>query len=327
MRSPGASKTPGCSASIEACTPSAARRQRRSSRRRPPSSRAASGGARPRSAMVLWGMWKRWEEPFDVSIAGDRRPPGITVHRVSACSGVTSGSVTDSRPTAARVARLRARMAPKSLTRRINDARRAGILTVEAIADVVERFPFHAARRCCAPRANNPDPTPLGPSRKIVLPFCRALRPTPAAGEHRVARLRGRTRLPFREMVIVELDGGPSTSDARSIEADPRRDATMLERGIPSCGSATAAPARPEREAARLESILASREGAEPRRLPRHADRGQRHARRRRRLRSRRGDGAAAAMRPAPDVVIADLNADRGESARRRARRRTQLRC
>src|SRR5947209_4678215 len=40
---------------------------------------ALAGG----SAMTYWGFWKRWEEPFEVCIVGDRRPKGIRVHRVT----------------------------------------------------------------------------------------------------------------------------------------------------------------------------------------------------------------------------------------------------
>ena len=33
------------------------------------------------SAMTLWGFWKRWDTPFEVTVTRDRRPQGITVHR------------------------------------------------------------------------------------------------------------------------------------------------------------------------------------------------------------------------------------------------------
>ena len=32
------------------------------------------------SAMTLWGFWKRWDTPFEVTVTRDRRPTGITVH-------------------------------------------------------------------------------------------------------------------------------------------------------------------------------------------------------------------------------------------------------
>src|SRR5581483_5233997 len=33
------------------------------------------------SAMVLWGYWRHWEPPPEVTVVGDRRTKGIRVHR------------------------------------------------------------------------------------------------------------------------------------------------------------------------------------------------------------------------------------------------------
>jgi hypothetical protein len=33
------------------------------------------------SAMVLWGFWRHWDKPFEVTVVGDRRTKGIRVHR------------------------------------------------------------------------------------------------------------------------------------------------------------------------------------------------------------------------------------------------------
>src|SRR5437588_2802942 len=33
------------------------------------------------SAASLWGFFKRWEEPFEVTVAANRRPKSIRVHR------------------------------------------------------------------------------------------------------------------------------------------------------------------------------------------------------------------------------------------------------
>ncbi len=44
------------------------------------------------SAMSLWGLWKRWDSAFDVTVARDRRPRGIRTHRRLACFAGTSGS-------------------------------------------------------------------------------------------------------------------------------------------------------------------------------------------------------------------------------------------
>ena len=33
------------------------------------------------SAMMLWGYWRQWDKPFEVTVVGDRRTKGIRVHR------------------------------------------------------------------------------------------------------------------------------------------------------------------------------------------------------------------------------------------------------
>jgi hypothetical protein len=35
------------------------------------------------SAMTPWGLWKRWDRPFDVTVAGDRRLKDVHTHRVT----------------------------------------------------------------------------------------------------------------------------------------------------------------------------------------------------------------------------------------------------
>ena len=33
------------------------------------------------SAMTLWGYWRQWDKPFEVTVVGDRRTSGVRVHR------------------------------------------------------------------------------------------------------------------------------------------------------------------------------------------------------------------------------------------------------
>src|SRR5437588_12614305 len=33
------------------------------------------------SALALWGFWRQWDRPFEVTVVGDRRPKEIRVHR------------------------------------------------------------------------------------------------------------------------------------------------------------------------------------------------------------------------------------------------------
>ena len=36
------------------------------------------------SGMTLWDLWKRWDRPFQITVAGDRRLSGVHIHRASA---------------------------------------------------------------------------------------------------------------------------------------------------------------------------------------------------------------------------------------------------
>jgi hypothetical protein len=97
------------------------------------------------SAMTFWGFWRRWDRPFEVTVAADRRPKGVKVHRSAGLlppdfrieRGIRVTSV------ARTVLDCAPRMRPKSLTRVINDARRSGQLHLDTLADVVARFPAH----------------------------------------------------------------------------------------------------------------------------------------------------------------------------------------
>src|ERR1700724_3327876 len=108
--------------------------------------------------MTLWGFWKRWDEPFEVTVAADRRPKGIRTYR---CTTLLRRDVTiidGIQVTSA--ARTLLDMAPrtreKSLTRYINDARRTHLLALEDLADVAARCPSHPGAPILNIHAANP---------------------------------------------------------------------------------------------------------------------------------------------------------------------------
>jgi very-short-patch-repair endonuclease len=213
------------------------------------------------SAMTLWGFWKRWDEPFDVTVAGDRRPTGIRTHRpvgllqrdVRRCQGirVTSPARTllDTAP----------ELAPRSLTRAVNDGRRSGLITLEALADVVSRFPLHPGAPLLRPHAGGRH----GPTRShledVFLKFCKRFKlPTPkvntiVAGYEVDAYFEA-------ERLIVELDSWGFHSDRHNFEDDRERDATMLALGIVTIRITwRRLEDEPAREAERLHAILEQR--------------------------------------------------------------------
>jgi len=213
------------------------------------------------SAMTLWGFWKRWDQPFEVTVANDRRPRGIRVHRAAGLLRrdicvhrgirVTSPARTllDNAPN----------MRRKSLRRAVNDARRNGLVTLEALADVVHRFPWHPGARLLAEHAA----TTQNPSRSDFeddfLPFCRRFGlPEPRMN----TILHGYDVDAYfeREKLIVELDGWDFHNDRGAFEDDRERDAAMLAHGIATIRvTKRRLKADPEREAARLHAILEGR--------------------------------------------------------------------
>jgi very-short-patch-repair endonuclease len=215
------------------------------------------------SAMALWGFWKRWDQPFEVSVAGDRRANGIHVHRVAGLLQrdvrieqgirVTSPARTflDTAP----------QMQARSLTRAVNDARRTGFLTVPALADVVARFPYHPGTPLLRPHAaTTHNPTRSG-FEDDFLQFCRRYG-LPAPKLNAIVAGREVDAYFEAERLAVELDGWGFHSDRLAFESDRERDAAFLALGIATLRITWERfHADPPREAARLHSILEIRLG------------------------------------------------------------------
>jgi hypothetical protein len=213
------------------------------------------------SAMTLWGFWKRWDEPFEVTVAGDRRPSGITVHRAAGLLRrdiwtrqgirVTSPARTllDSAPS----------MPPKSLTRRVNDARRQDLVQLEQLADVVTRFPVHPGAPLLRPHAWTDQNATASGFEDDFVPFCKLFGlPTPRLNTY----LHGREVDAYFEdaKLIVECDGWDFHNDRQAFEDDRERDATMLEHELATIRITKKRLDRePGREAARLDAILETR--------------------------------------------------------------------
>jgi hypothetical protein len=213
------------------------------------------------SAMTLWGFWKRWDEPYEVSVAGDRRPKGIRTHRVAGLLHRDIRTEQGIRVTspARTLLDMALRMRPKSLTRAINDGRRADILTLDELADVVRRFPLHPGAPLLRPHAaSTQNPTRSG-FEDDFLPFCvRFGLPQPQIN----IQLHGFEVDAYFEdaKLIVELDGWDFHNDRDAFEDDRERDATMLLHEIATIRiTRRRLRTAPEREAARLHSILDAR--------------------------------------------------------------------
>jgi hypothetical protein len=213
------------------------------------------------SALTLYGLWKRWDQPFEVTVVGDRRPRGITVHRavgllrrdVRTEQGIRVTSpprtLLDTAP----------RMPSSSLTRRVNEARRANLLTPADIGDVIDRFPYRRGATLLKPHADTAQNATRSGFEDDFLAFCdRYGLPTPRTN----IDLHGfEVDAYFEEAkLIVECDGWRFHNDRQAFEDDRERDATMLLHGVVTVRITKRRLRQdPDREAARLGTIIAAR--------------------------------------------------------------------
>lgn len=215
------------------------------------------------SALSLWGIWKRWDTPFHVTIAGDRRLKGIRIHRVRCLDRreITRQQGIPVTTLARAVLDCAPSMRPRSLNRAINDGRLAHHLPVEALLDVVAGHPSHPGSRLI----------------KAALGVSAADRPTRSQFEDGFPAYCERFGLPIPRMntivcghevdalfepekVIVELDGWSFHSSRASFESDRSRDADTLAAGFVTVRITGDRYRRePRKLAERLHEILASR--------------------------------------------------------------------
>ena len=119
------------------------------------------------SAMVLWGYWRQWERPFEVTIVRDRRPKGIRVHRSSTLTWRDMTRQLGIRVTAPAPTLLDMcpRWNDRSLKRNVNKALHSLWLTEDQLVETLARHPHAPGRKPDrkAPRlARHPDPVRLG---------------------------------------------------------------------------------------------------------------------------------------------------------------------
>lgn len=214
------------------------------------------------SALTLWGIWKRWDMPLHITIAGDRRPKGIRVHRVRRLDrrDVTRHHGIPVTTLARTLLDMAPTMRDKSLTRAMNTGWQNSHVRPSALHDVVKRHPRHPGRSKLMAELGAAGERPTRSGFEDDFPsFCKRYGlPTPQMNTtvcgYEVDAL-------FEaEKLIVELDGWPFHWSRTSFEDDRRRDADTL-----AAGYATLRITRerfeqdPDGEAARLHEILARR--------------------------------------------------------------------
>jgi hypothetical protein len=102
------------------------------------------------SAMTLWGLWRRWGRPFEVTIpSGDRRPKGITVHRSTTLKPYDSQlhhGIRVTKPARA-ILDIAPRLTDDRLARTVNRGLHEHILYLGSLGEQLIRHPNHPATK------------------------------------------------------------------------------------------------------------------------------------------------------------------------------------
>jgi hypothetical protein len=212
------------------------------------------------SAMTLWGYWRHWDTPFEVSIVGNRRPQAIRVHRSTTLHrhDVTRQLGIRVTTPARTIFDISPRQTDKAFKRTVNSALHSLWLTEGQLSDAVAWHSSLPAAKRTARLIGLPG-TPTRSGWEDDFPaFCKRYGlPTPVMG----APLHGYVvdALFVRQRVIVELDSKEFHMDPIAFEADRERDAEMLVHGFVTVRVTwERIEQRPRREAQRLHKILAA---------------------------------------------------------------------
>lgn len=216
------------------------------------------------SAMVLWGYWRHWETPIEVTVVGDRRTTGIRVHRSTTLHRREVTTQLGVRVTTP--ARTALDMSPRlndaQLKRTVNAMLGSPWTNEDEFAATVALHPHAPGSRRMAELLGLPGtPTRSGWEDRFPA-FCKKYGlPEPVMG----APVGGYIldALFVAERVIVELDSWLFHGHKIAFETDRERDAAMLALGFVTVRVTEERLAeRPREEAARLLAILEQRRRA-----------------------------------------------------------------
>lgn len=212
------------------------------------------------SAMVLWGYWRHWETPPEVTIVGNRRPQEIRVHRSTTLHRRDMTWQSRIRVTTpAKIALdISPRLTDKRLTRVVNNMLNSLWSNEDQFTKTLSRHPNAPGARRIAKLLGLPG-TPTRSGWEDEFPaYCRRYGlPAPAMGAP-IGRYIV-DALFVAERVIVELDSWPYHGGKPAFETDRERDAYMLARGFVTVRvTEERLDERPAEEAGRLHVILAA---------------------------------------------------------------------
>jgi len=182
------------------------------------------------SAAILWGIFKRWEMPFEVTARTIRQRLGIRIHRavlgrqdISYQAGIR---VTSPARTLLDIA---PRMTDKALTRAVNDLRRPGYLRLDQLAELLSRFPRSPGSGRLRPFLESPTGPTWSEFEDAFQAFADRFGFPPRQLNVRIGRYVVDVLFP-RERVIVELDGGTFTVAATAL--------SLIGSAMPRCSRA-----------------------------------------------------------------------------------------
>ena len=212
------------------------------------------------SAMALWGYWRHWEKPYEVTVIGDRRTNGLRVHRSTTLRRHDMTKQLGIRVTtpARTIMDISPRQSDRAFKRTVNNALHSLWLTEDQLAEAVGRHPNLPAARRVAQLIGLPG-TPTRSGWEDDFPvFCeRYGLPAPVMG----VPLGGYIvdALFVAERVIVELDSWSFHKPKPAFETDRERDADTLAWGFVTVRvTEDRLHGRPREEADRLHVILAA---------------------------------------------------------------------
>jgi very-short-patch-repair endonuclease len=213
------------------------------------------------SAASLWGFFTRWDEPFEVIVARNRRPKKIRTHRCRLVPGDRGRQLGIPVTSPARTV-LDCALRARKLDRFVKDALLSPWLKEGQLADAIRRHPHHpAASRVHRAAFGGPGLTQSDLEDKFVA-FCERF-------GIKVPELQfpmdGRVLDAFypEEGVIVELDSWQFHKDRGTFERDREKDAEATANGLLTVRITDERMDHDDvREAHRLQAILETRRRA-----------------------------------------------------------------
>jgi very-short-patch-repair endonuclease len=205
------------------------------------------------SAAALWRILPRWPSPTHVTARGERRHPGIHIHRSRHIDTTVHYGIQVTTP-ARTLVDLADVLNPRQLTRALNEAQVQRLVTARELATLFTRYPGRRTSQLTPERGATRSPL-----------------------EDRFVRFLKRHRLPLPEFnqrvaghevdavyraqkLVIELDSRQFHTTPSAFEQDRDRDADLLNAGFSTLRITDhRLKHHPTKEAQRLDEILRSR--------------------------------------------------------------------